>query len=87
MTQDVLLKILHRQFVFTFPKALRVFFKHDRLLFSDISDLIFDMIQSYYDEATGKKILTGMILSYQTSGDFVRFNPHFHTLLIEGGFD
>ena len=87
IAEDVLLKLPHRQFVFTFPKALRVFFKHDRLLFSDISNLIFDMIQVYYNEASGKKIKTGMILSYQTSGDFARWNPHFHTLLIEGGFD
>jgi hypothetical protein len=76
-----------RQFVFTLPKALRVFFKHDLLLFSDISNLIFDMIQLYYDEASSKKIETGMIQSYQTSGDFARWNPHFHTFLIEGGFD
>lgn len=88
MVQDVLLKLPHRQFVFTIPKCLRIFFKHDRLLFSDISNLIFDMIQSYYDEAANiKKIDTGMILSYQTSGDFARWNPHWHALLIEGGFD
>jgi hypothetical protein len=85
--QDVLLKLPHRQFVFTLPKALRVFFKHDRLLFSDISTLIFDMIQLYYDEVSSKKIKTGLILSYQTSGDFARFHPHWHGLLIEGGFD
>jgi len=45
------------------------------------------MIQSYYDEAANKKIETGMLLSYQTSGDFARWNPHWHALLIEGGFD
>jgi len=45
------------------------------------------MIQSYYDEASNKKIETGMILAYQTSGDFARWNPHWHALLIEGGFD
>ncbi len=28
-----------------------------------------------------------MILSYQTAGEFVRWNPHFHGLLLEGGFD
>ena len=55
IVQDVLLKLPHRQFVFTLPKALRVFFKHDRLLFSDISNLIFDMIQLYYDEASTPK--------------------------------
>jgi hypothetical protein len=57
------------------------------LLFSNISNLIFDMIQSYYNEAASKRIRTGMILSCQTSGDFTRWNSHWHALLIEGGFD
>jgi len=35
---------------------------------------------------TGKQIVTGMVLSYQTSGDFARWNPHFHCLVLEGGF-
>jgi len=56
------------------------------MLYSDISHLIFDMIQSYYNEMTGKQIVTGMVLSYQTSGDFARWNPHFHCLVLEGGF-
>ena len=28
-----------------------------------------------------------MVLAYQTSGDFLRWNPHFHCLMLEGGFD
>jgi hypothetical protein len=27
------------------------------------------------------------VLSYQTAGDFARFNPHWHGILLEGGFD
>ena len=65
MANDVLLRLPHRQFVFTLPKALRIFFKHDRLLFSDLSHLIFDLIQDYYNEVSGKHICTGLVLSYQ----------------------
>jgi len=84
---EVLLRLPHRQFVFTIPKCLRVFFKHDRMLYYDISTLIFEMIQSYYNEVSGEDIETGLVLSYQTSGDFAQWNPHFHGLLLEGGFN
>jgi len=57
------------------------------MLYSDISTLIFEMIQSYYNELSGEDIETGLVLSYQTSGDFARWNPHFHGLLLEGGFN
>ena len=87
IANEVLLRLPHRQFVFTLPKALRVFLKHNRLLFSDISHLIFDLIQNYYNEVSGKNITTGLILSYQTAGDFARWNCHWHGLLLEGGFD
>jgi hypothetical protein len=28
-----------------------------------------------------------MVMAYQTSGEFLRWNPHFHCLVLEGGFD
>ena len=45
------------------------------------------MIQDYYNEVSDKDITTGLILSYQTAGDFARWNCHWHGLLLEGGFD
>jgi len=87
LVNDVLLHLPHRQYVWTFPRALRVFFKHDRKLFGEVSRLIFQMIQSFYNEASGKKIRTAAVLSFQTAGDFLRFNSHYHGIVLEGGFD
>jgi len=87
MNEQLLLRLPHRQFVWTFPKLLRPFFRHDRRLFGELSPLIFNMLQDFYDEAAGKKIDTGAVLAYQTAGDFLRWNPHFHGLVLEGGFD
>jgi|GEM_PF-2730389 len=28
-----------------------------------------------------------MVIAHQTFGDMLRWNPHFHTILLEGGFD
>ena len=39
LSENVLLKLPHRQFVFAIPKRLRVYFKHDRYLFADISKM------------------------------------------------
>ncbi len=45
------------------------------------------MIQDYYNEVSGRCVLTGLVLSYQTAGDFARWNPYYHGLVLEGGFD
>ena len=87
LSERLLLRLPHRQFVFSFPKALRIFFKHDRRLFSEVSRLLFDVIQSFYNEAAGRSIRTAAVLAYQSYGDLLRFNPHFHALILEGGFD
>ena len=87
LIEEVLLELPHRQFVFTFPKALRVFFRHDRRLFEDISRLIFSMVQEFYQEVAGTPIQTGMVIAHQTFGDMMRFNPHYHAIIIEGGFN
>ena len=56
-------------------------------LFGKISKLIYKLIQGYYSELSGRTITTGMVIAYQSFGDQIRFNPHFHTIVLEGGFD
>jgi hypothetical protein len=87
MTDRLLLSLPHRQFVFTFPKILRPYFRHNRRLFYEISRLIFALMQNFYDKASKKNIKTGMVLAYQSSGEFLRWNPHYHCIVLEGGFD
>jgi len=87
LTKEVLLSLPHRQFVFTVPKALRPFFRHDRRLFADISRLVYRIIDEFYAEAAGRPLHTGMVIAHQTFGDMLRWNPHFHAIVLEGGFD
>ena len=87
MNERLLLALPHRQFVFTFPKLLRPYFRHNRRLFSEISRLIFAILQRFYDRAAKRPVRTAMVLAYQTSGEFLRWNPHFHCLVLEGGFE
>jgi len=69
------------------PKALRPFFRHDRRLFADVSRLIYRIIDEFYAEAAGRPLLTGTVIAHQTFGDQLRWNPHFHAIILEGGFD
>jgi len=87
LSQNVLLKLPHRQFVFTLPKLLRVYFKHDRNLFEDVSRIIFSIIQDFYNESAPAALKTASVVSYQSFGDVVRWNPHYHCLVLEGGLD
>ena len=45
------------------------------------------MIEDYYTEAAGRKIVSGASLVYQSFGDMMRFNSHWHGIILEGGFD
>jgi hypothetical protein len=49
MNEHLLLLLPHRQMVFTFPKVLRAFFRHDRRLYGEISKLVYRMIQRFYN--------------------------------------
>ena len=70
-----------------FPKALRPFFRHDRRLFAEVSRLIYEILREFYHEAAGRPLLTGMVIAHQSFGDQLRWNPHFHAIVLEGGFD
>ena len=60
------------------PRAFQPFFRHDRRLFAEVSRLIYRIIDEFYAEAAGRPLLTGTIIAYQTFGDMLRWNPHFH---------
>ncbi len=48
------------------PKCLRVFFRHDRKLFSEVSRLIFDLIKRYFTEAAGTTLESAALLCFQS---------------------
>jgi hypothetical protein len=52
-----------------------------------VSRLIHDILREFYHEAAGRPLLTGMVIAHQTFGDMLRWNPHFHAIVLEGGFD
>ena len=63
MKDRLLLSLPLRQFVFTVPWILRPYFRHNRRLFSEISRLIFAIIERFYTKAAKRPIKTGMVLA------------------------
>jgi hypothetical protein len=84
---DLLLRLPHRQFVWTIPKAWRGFLKRDRSLFAAIGKLIFALVADYYTEAAGRTLATGMVSSHKAFGEYASLHPHLYTIVLEGGFD
>jgi hypothetical protein len=87
LDDDLLLQLPHRQFVWTIPKCLRVYLKNNRELHADLSRLMFSILSSYFSKAAGTHITTGMVSSLHTFGEYAVWNPHWHTIVLEGGFD
>jgi hypothetical protein len=44
-------------------------------------------MREFYREVAGRVLLTGLVISHQTFGDMLRWNPHFHAIVFGGGFD
>jgi len=86
LADDLLLDLPHRQFVFTIPKILRPYFKIDKRLFGEVSKLIFSILSDFFSLAGGQELLCACVVSYQSFGEFARFHPHWHVLVLEGGF-
>jgi len=87
MNEQLLLRLPHRQFVFTLPKVLRVFFRHHKRLHGEISRIVYGLVRDFTTAAAGRGIRTAAVMVFQSSGQFARWNPHWHGLFLEGGFD
>jgi hypothetical protein len=87
LSEDLLLTLPHRQFVWTIPKVLHVVFRHDRELFADLGRLLFDILRRFFSQAAGRSLRCAMVCSHQTFGEFGVWHPHWHTIVLEGSFD
>ena len=72
LSEDLLLRLPHRQavqwpalgFVWTIPKVLRVFLRHDRDLFAVVGRLLFDILTSFFSQAAGRTLRCAMVSSH-----------------------
>jgi len=81
-----LLKCKHRHCVFTIPAELRIYFLQDRkrldLLFQAVSQTIYFMFHKINKSQQFKPAFISVL---HTFGRDLKWNPHVHVILAEGG--
>ncbi len=84
---NVLKDVPHRQWVFSIPKRLRIYFLYDRKLLAKLSVCAWKVINTYLKSAVPHNdAVPGASIAVQTYGDFLNFNPHLHAIVSDGCF-
>ena len=78
--------VVHRHFTLTCPEELWSYFKQDRSLLKDYMDCAIKTISDVMLWKLGKKVLPGIVVVLHTYGADLKFYPHLHCLVTEGGF-
>ena len=81
IADDVCESVPHRQFVFTIPKRLRIFFRFDRKLLGRLCrrawETIVRVVQAILDR---DDVIPGMVGGIQTHGELIHHHSHVHTV-------
>jgi len=84
---QVLKKVPHRQWVFSIPKRLRIYFLFDRKLLAKLSRCAWKVLKTYLAQGSVcNKASPGAVVAVHTFGEFQRFNPHLHVIATDGCF-
>jgi hypothetical protein len=82
-----LVNVPHRHCVFTIDENLRVFFLQDRSLLDCLFHAVSSVISRLFQRLNKSKNFTpGYIMVLHTFGRDLKWNPHIHCLISEGGF-
>ena len=81
-----LVACVHRHCVFTIPEELRVYFLKDRTLLNCLFHSVRDVIFRMFSKMNKTENFTpGLICVLHTFGRDLKWNPHIHALISEGG--
>jgi hypothetical protein len=87
LNEEVLADVPHRQWVFTIPKRLRVYFRYDRKLLGKLCRAAYDTVCDVFKlEIDGDCGIPAMVGAIQTFGDLIHLHPHIHAVVAEGVF-
>jgi len=91
LVDQVLSDVPHRQWVFTLPKMLRVWFMHDRKLLGELARITWKLLSKFIkasgiDDASVEDASPAAVIAIQTFGEQVNFNPHIHVIAADGCF-
>ena len=82
-----LLNVSHRHCVFTIDKNLRQFFLNDRTLLDCLFHAVNKVVSHmFYKQNMSLNFTPGFIMVLHTFGRDLKWNPHIHCLISEGGY-
>ncbi len=83
---EKLIKVTHRHMVFTIAEELRIYFRKNRKLLSLLPQIAYQVIESYfYKRSKRESFIPGVVAIIHTFGRDLKWNPHVHLLVTEGG--
>ena len=81
-----LISCTHRHCVFTIPEELRIYFLRDRSLLNCLFHAVRDVIlRMFFQMNKTENFTPGFICVLHTFGRDLKWNPHIHVLISEGG--
>ncbi len=81
-----LVSCIHRHCVFTIPEELRIFFLKDHSLLNCLFHSVRDVVLRMFFKMNRSELFTpGFICVLHTFGRDLKWNPHIHALISEGG--
>ncbi len=87
IADDVCECVPHRQFVFTIPKRLRIYFRFDRKLLGRLCRRAWETIVQVYRVILDRDdVIPGMAGGIQTHGELIHYHPHVHVIVTDGVF-
>lgn len=82
-----LVNVVHRHCVFTIDENLRDFFLHDRSLLNCLFHSVTSVVsRMFYQMNKSQNFTPGFIMVLHTFGRDLKWNPHIHCLISEGGY-
>jgi hypothetical protein len=87
LKKEVLANVPHRQWVFTIPKRLRIYFRYDRKLLGMLCRAAYEsVLEVLQDEIGDAEVVPAMVTAIQTFGDLIHWHAHVHAIIAEGVF-
>ena len=85
LVDEVLADVPHRQWVFTIPKRIRPFFRHNPALLGQLCRLTAKVLTDFFHEALGcEDLKPGIVSVLQTFNSDLSANPHPHLIATDG---
>ncbi len=88
LKENILYPVPHRQYVFTIPIMLRIYFKHDRKLLTKLCHCAYESLLIFLrNKLRLQHGVPGVVMAIHTFGDYPdKFHPHLHAIVTDGLF-